>query len=235
MTVLKWLVALASVGYLGGLAVLFFVQRSFLFPIPQTLRTTPEAAGFPEAEEHLLTTADGEKVIVWHVPAKAGPRGRALFSTATAIIWPGSSAAFADMIVGRDRPRRPVLSRLCRLERAAERAGPAAGCGGGLCLHGGALRRGPDRRLGLFARHRRRGGAGGRAAGRQADPGSALYVDRGCRRRAVSDRAGALADAGSVSFRRAHRAGHGAASDHAWRTRSHDSDQVRRTLVCARP
>ena len=26
---------------------LFFVQRSFVFPIPQTVRTTPEAAGFP--------------------------------------------------------------------------------------------------------------------------------------------------------------------------------------------
>ena len=72
MTVLKWLVVLAAVGYLGGLAVLFLAQRAFLFPIPQTVRTAPEAAGFPEAEEHVLTTADGEKVIVWHVPAKPG-------------------------------------------------------------------------------------------------------------------------------------------------------------------
>ena len=54
------------------LAVLFFAQRSFLFPIPAAERTTPQAAGFPEAEEHVLTTADGEKVIVWHVPAKPG-------------------------------------------------------------------------------------------------------------------------------------------------------------------
>jgi fermentation-respiration switch protein FrsA (DUF1100 family) len=72
MTVLKWLAALILVGYLVGLAVLFFAQRSFLFPIPQKTRTTPDAAGFPEAEEHFLTTADGEKVIVWHVPAKPG-------------------------------------------------------------------------------------------------------------------------------------------------------------------
>ena len=72
MTVLKWLVVLASVGYLGGLVVLFFAQRAFIFPIPQTLRTAPEAAGFPEAEEHALTTADGEQVIAWHVPAKPG-------------------------------------------------------------------------------------------------------------------------------------------------------------------
>jgi fermentation-respiration switch protein FrsA (DUF1100 family) len=72
MTALKWFVVLASVGYLGGLVVLFFVQRAFIFPIPQTVRTTPQAAGFPEAEEQLLTTADGERVIVWHVPAKPG-------------------------------------------------------------------------------------------------------------------------------------------------------------------
>jgi uncharacterized protein len=72
MTVLKWLVALVSIGYLGGLVALYFTQRSFLFPMPQTVRTAPEAAGFPEAEEHVLTTADDEKVIVWHVPARPG-------------------------------------------------------------------------------------------------------------------------------------------------------------------
>ena len=52
--------------------MLFFVQRSFLFPIPTAERTTPQAAGFREAEEHVLATAYGEKVIVWHVPAKPG-------------------------------------------------------------------------------------------------------------------------------------------------------------------
>jgi fermentation-respiration switch protein FrsA (DUF1100 family) len=72
MAVLKWLVVLAVLGYLVGLAVLFFAQRAFIFPIPPTSRTSPEAAGFPQAEEHLLTTSDGEKVIVWHVPAKPG-------------------------------------------------------------------------------------------------------------------------------------------------------------------
>jgi fermentation-respiration switch protein FrsA (DUF1100 family) len=72
MTVLKWLIIVAALGYLGGLVVLFFAQRSFIFPIPQTVRTPPAAAGFSEAEEHILTTDDGEKVIVWHVPAKPG-------------------------------------------------------------------------------------------------------------------------------------------------------------------
>jgi fermentation-respiration switch protein FrsA (DUF1100 family) len=72
MTVFKWLLIVVSVGYACGLVALFFLQRSFLFPIPPTARTTPADAGFPQAKEHLLTTADGEKVIVWHVPAKPG-------------------------------------------------------------------------------------------------------------------------------------------------------------------
>jgi hypothetical protein len=72
MTVLKWLAALVLIGYVAGLLVLFFAQRSFLFPIPTVTRTSPQEAGFPEAEEHVLTTADGVKVIVWHVPAKSG-------------------------------------------------------------------------------------------------------------------------------------------------------------------
>jgi fermentation-respiration switch protein FrsA (DUF1100 family) len=72
MTALKWLLIVVSAGYLCGLVVLFFAQRSFLFPVPTTARTAPQAAGFPEAEEHVLTTADGEKVIAWHVPARPG-------------------------------------------------------------------------------------------------------------------------------------------------------------------
>jgi uncharacterized protein len=89
MTVLKWLVVLASIGYLGGLAALYFAQRSFIFPIPLTARTAPEAAGFPEAEEQVLTTADGEKVIIWHVPAKPGH--------AVVVYFPGNG----DFLAGR--------------------------------------------------------------------------------------------------------------------------------------
>jgi fermentation-respiration switch protein FrsA (DUF1100 family) len=72
MIVLKWLLVVVSVGYIGALAALFFTQRSLLFPIPTSERVTPAAAGFPEAEEQALTTTDGERVIVWHVPAKPG-------------------------------------------------------------------------------------------------------------------------------------------------------------------
>jgi hypothetical protein len=72
MIVLKWIVIVLATIYLAGVAVLYFKQREMLFPIPPVGRTAPGAAGFPEAEEHMLTTADGEKVIIWHVPAKPG-------------------------------------------------------------------------------------------------------------------------------------------------------------------
>ena len=72
MTFLKWIAILIAAGYFAVLVVLYVKQRDMLFPIPTADRTAPAAAGFPEAEEHILTTSDGEKVIVWHVPAKPG-------------------------------------------------------------------------------------------------------------------------------------------------------------------
>jgi len=72
MSILKWLLIVAIVGYVAGLAALFLLQRSFLFPIPTHERIAPAAAGFPEVEEHVLTTADGERIILWHMPAKPG-------------------------------------------------------------------------------------------------------------------------------------------------------------------
>jgi uncharacterized protein len=70
MTFLKWIAILPVAGYLAGLVVLYVKQRDMLFPIPPVGRTAPDVAGLPEAEEHVLTTSDGEKVIIWHVPAK---------------------------------------------------------------------------------------------------------------------------------------------------------------------
>lgn len=58
-------------GYFCDIVALF-LQRSLIFPIPPVGRTGPANAGFPEAEEHILTTGDGEKVIIWYVPAKPG-------------------------------------------------------------------------------------------------------------------------------------------------------------------
>ena len=64
MTVLKWLLIVVSVGYICGLAVLCFMQRSMLFLILTVAQTTPEDAGFRETEARILTTTNGENVIV---------------------------------------------------------------------------------------------------------------------------------------------------------------------------
>lgn len=72
MTFIKWTAILLATVYLAGLVVLYVRQREMLFPIPPVGRTAPDAAGLPEAEEHVLITSDGEKVIIWHVPAKSG-------------------------------------------------------------------------------------------------------------------------------------------------------------------
>jgi fermentation-respiration switch protein FrsA (DUF1100 family) len=97
MTVLKWLLIVVAVLYLGGLAVLYFKQRAILFPIPPLGRTTPQAAGFSEAEEHILTTSDGEKVIVWHVPAKPG-HAVILYFPGNGDFLAGGVGRFRDMI-----------------------------------------------------------------------------------------------------------------------------------------
>src|SRR3954470_3408825 len=72
MTVLKWSLILGAACYFGFVTLLYFAQRSILFPIPETRRTSPQAAGFPQAEEHLLQTADGESLVAWHVPPHQG-------------------------------------------------------------------------------------------------------------------------------------------------------------------
>jgi uncharacterized protein len=97
MTILKWLLIIVAVGYLGGLAVLYVKQRAMLFPIPPVGRTAPAAAGFPEAEEQVLTTADHERVIVWHVPPKPG-RAVILYFPGNGDYLAGRVHSFRDMI-----------------------------------------------------------------------------------------------------------------------------------------
>jgi fermentation-respiration switch protein FrsA (DUF1100 family) len=72
MTVLKWSPIVGAACYFGFVILLYFAQRSILYPIPEKVRTSPAAAGFPEAEEHVLSTSDGEKIVAWHVPPREG-------------------------------------------------------------------------------------------------------------------------------------------------------------------
>ena len=70
MSNLKWFIVYALVGYAAVLALLYVTQRAMQY-FPERFRTAPAAAGLPQAEEVVLDTTDGERVIVWHVP----PRG----------------------------------------------------------------------------------------------------------------------------------------------------------------
>jgi uncharacterized protein len=70
MATLKNLLLIGAAFYIGLVALMYLAQRSLMY-FPETLRTTPAQAGLPEAEEVTLDTADGERVIAWHIP----PRG----------------------------------------------------------------------------------------------------------------------------------------------------------------
>ena len=48
---------------------MYLTQRSLMY-FPERTRVSPAAAGFPGATEIVLDTADGEKVIAWHVPPR---------------------------------------------------------------------------------------------------------------------------------------------------------------------
>jgi fermentation-respiration switch protein FrsA (DUF1100 family) len=72
MTLLKWLLIVAVLGYGALLTLMYVFQRALMYPAPQTFRTAPAAAGFAQAQEVVLDTSDGEKVIVWHVPPQEG-------------------------------------------------------------------------------------------------------------------------------------------------------------------
>jgi pimeloyl-ACP methyl ester carboxylesterase len=64
MDVVKWLAFAAVAFYAVIVAAMYVGQRGLVFPRrPQ--RSTPAEAGFPEAQEHILTTADGEHIVTW--------------------------------------------------------------------------------------------------------------------------------------------------------------------------
>jgi fermentation-respiration switch protein FrsA (DUF1100 family) len=67
---LKWLMA-AVVLYGGFVALLYVAQRSLQY-FPERRRTAPSEVGLPEAEEAVLDTTDGKRVIVWHAPPREG-------------------------------------------------------------------------------------------------------------------------------------------------------------------
>ena len=62
---LRWLIA--AVVLYGGFVALLYVAQRLLQYFPERPRTSPSAVDLAEAEETVLNTSDGERVIVWHV------------------------------------------------------------------------------------------------------------------------------------------------------------------------
>jgi uncharacterized protein len=71
MIALKVIAVVAVILYVGMAAMLYYSQRSMMY-FPETVHTTPTQAGLPEAEEVTLTTADGERLVAWHVAPREG-------------------------------------------------------------------------------------------------------------------------------------------------------------------
>ena len=54
----------------GGITFAMYLGQRRLMYFPETQRTAPAAGGLPQAEKVVLDTADGERIIAWHVPPK---------------------------------------------------------------------------------------------------------------------------------------------------------------------
>jgi fermentation-respiration switch protein FrsA (DUF1100 family) len=71
VTALKTFLLIAVIGYAALLGLMYVAQRSLQY-FPDTVRVAPAEAGLPQAEEVVLDTRDGEKVIVWHAAPREG-------------------------------------------------------------------------------------------------------------------------------------------------------------------
>jgi hypothetical protein len=67
---LKWLIV--PVVVYGAFVALVYVAQRLLQYFPERRRTAPSAISLANAEEMVLDTADGERVIVWHVTPCGG-------------------------------------------------------------------------------------------------------------------------------------------------------------------
>lgn len=70
MGTMRSIVVFGFVAYFGFVGLLYVMQRPMMYP-GDARRTPPAEAGFAPAVEETVRTADGETVILWHVP----PRG----------------------------------------------------------------------------------------------------------------------------------------------------------------
>ncbi len=205
-------------------ALLYVAQRALQY-FPERIRTAPAAAGLPEAEEVVLDTADGERVIAWHVPPR-GDKPVVLYFHGNGGSLRGRVDRFRDLTA--DGTGLVALSYrgYGGSSGAPTEAGLVERRVGGLCVHARALPgasascSGANRSApALRSRSRRK-------AGRASHPAIALHLGRRCRDAELLVRAGAAVDEGPVSLGFAHRQGHGAGAGTAWRPRQYRADGV---------
>lgn len=93
--------AVAVIGYIGACAYLFVVQRSYLYHPVAPGSAVPQEDG-PPIQALTITTADGERLVAWHLPAEAG-RPTILFFNGNAAglaVQEGRWRRIADQRVG---------------------------------------------------------------------------------------------------------------------------------------
>ena len=69
MAAVKSILLTALACYAGIVGLMYLAQRSLMY-FPETVRTAPADAGFPQAREVVLDSAGGARVIVWTAPPK---------------------------------------------------------------------------------------------------------------------------------------------------------------------
>jgi fermentation-respiration switch protein FrsA (DUF1100 family) len=73
--------------YLVAVALIFAFQRQLQY-FPTTRGPSPAEAGFDGATEHVLTAADGTRILLWHAPAPEG--------APTVLFFQGNGGEIAD-------------------------------------------------------------------------------------------------------------------------------------------
>jgi fermentation-respiration switch protein FrsA (DUF1100 family) len=71
MSLVKFLVVSVIVAYAAVALGMYAFQRKLQYH-PENKGLTPESVGISGASVETLSTADGEKIILWHAPARAG-------------------------------------------------------------------------------------------------------------------------------------------------------------------
>ena len=88
MTILKCVIILTGLGYLGAATALFTLQRAILFPIPTTMRITPQAAGLVTMPNTPNLTANIPAQITCPAGHSQGQAGKVVNGSCRQISYP---------------------------------------------------------------------------------------------------------------------------------------------------